>query len=71
VTDIGDDEGYGICFDQASVSDIVYSIGRALELYKKPAEMDKVRRKMMSIDNGWEASAKSYLDLYYFLNGKA
>ena len=71
VTDIGDKDGYGICFDQASVHDIVYSIGRALELYKKTTEMDRIRKTMMSIDNGWEASAKSYLDLYYFLNGKA
>lgn len=64
VIDIGEENGYGICFNNASVEDIVYSIGRALELYKEKIKLKEVRKIMMLINNSWETSASKYIDLY-------
>lgn len=64
VKDYGDEGGYGICFNNASVEDIVYSIGRALELYKDKATFAQIRKTMMQINNSWETSAQKYIDLY-------
>lgn len=65
VKDFGDWQGYGIRFDQASVGDIVYSLGRAMDLYySKPELFQWMRSYMMVIDHSWEVSAQSYIDLY-------
>lgn len=64
VIDYGEDNGYGICFNNASVEDIVYSIGRGIELYSNKKKLAEVRKKMMQINNSWEASAQKYIDLY-------
>ncbi len=65
VTDMGDWEGFGIRFDQASVSDISYSVGRAIDLYQnKPDLYTWMREHMMTIDHSWDGSAQQYIDLY-------
>jgi len=64
VIDFGEEDGYGICFSQASVADIVQSIRRALELYKNKKKLREVRKRMMEIDNSWEESAGKYIELY-------
>lgn len=65
VKDFGEQGGYGIRFNQASVGDIVYSIHRAVELYYDyPESMRIIRQRMMAIDNSWEKSAAHYLSLY-------
>jgi len=64
VIDIGEEGGYGICFNYATVDDIVYSIGRSLDLYADKVKMDEVRQRMMEINNSWENSAGRYIDLY-------
>jgi starch synthase len=64
VIDFGDKNGFGICFNHASVEDIVYSIGRALELYQSSDKVNSLRKKMMTINHSWERSAKDYIDLY-------
>lgn len=63
VTDIGDG-GFGICHDQASVWDINYSIGRAIELYKDTKTFRKIQKQIMKIDHSWTKSAQEYIDLY-------
>ncbi len=63
VIDIGDG-GFGICHDQASVEDVVYSIGRAVEYYKDQKEFKRIRKKCMQIDHSWDKSANEYLSLY-------
>ncbi|CAM1372663.1 glycogen synthase [Tenacibaculum xiamenense] len=63
VIDIGDG-GFGICHDQASVWDICYSIGRAIELFKDQKSFRKIQKQIMKIDNSWDKSAKEYVDLY-------
>jgi starch synthase len=64
VIDIGDEGGYGICFNHASVEDIVYSIHRALELYDDKKKMDEIRKRMMQVNSSWETSAEKYIELY-------
>ncbi len=64
VIDFGNDDGFGICFNQATVDDIVLSIGRALDLYNDNHKVNQIRKKMISINNSWESSAKDYIHLY-------
>ncbi|MBC7872372.1 MAG: glycogen/starch synthase, partial [Ferruginibacter sp.] len=65
VTDMGDWQGFGIRFDQASVGDITYSVGRAIDLYtNKPDLYSWMRGHMMTIDHSWDSSAQEYIDLY-------
>ncbi|MEO8769006.1 MAG: glycogen/starch synthase [Ferruginibacter sp.] len=64
VIDYGDEGGYGIRFNNASVKDIVYSINRGIELYANTKKLAEVRKRMMLINNSWESSAEKYIDLY-------
>ncbi|HUM97710.1 MAG TPA: glycogen synthase [Chitinophagaceae bacterium] len=68
VTDMGTGQGTGIRFDQASVGDITYSVGRALDLYNnKPDLYTWMRSHMMTIDHSWDNAAQQYIDLYQSL----
>jgi len=68
VIDFGEPEGFGIRFDQASVWDITYSVGRAIDLYNnKKEQFDSMRKYMMGIDHSWEKSAGEYISLYQSL----
>ena len=64
VKDFGEKEGFGICFNNATVGDITYSIHRAVELYKDQKKIDNIRNQIMQIDHSWENSAGQYLSLY-------
>jgi starch synthase len=64
VKDFGEPNGYGICFNEATVWDITHAIYRALEIYNQPKLLKKLVTKIMKLDNSWESSAKKYLDLY-------
>ncbi len=65
VKDFGDWQGYGIRFDQPSVGDITYSVGRAIDLYtNKPDLYQWMRSHMMTIDHSWDSSAQQYIDMY-------
>jgi len=63
VVDIGDD-GNGICHDQTSVYDVVYSIGRALDFYADSKVFKDNQKQMMEIDHSWESVASEYVSLY-------
>ncbi len=65
VTDMGDPNGFGIRFDQASVWDITYSVGRAIDLYHNKHELYSwMRGHMMTIDHSWDGAAQQYIELY-------
>jgi len=64
VVDISNEEGFGICHDNVTVSDISNAIDRSIELYKNQTEYKKIRKKIMSIDHSWNASAMEYINLY-------
>ena len=68
VIDYGDWQGFGIRFDNATVWDITYSVGRAIDLYyNKKEQMNQMISFMMNIDHSWEASAQQYISLYQSL----
>ncbi len=64
VSDIGEPNGYGICFNGATVGDITQGIYRATELYGDQMQFDAVRRQVMEKDFSWDISAQQYIDLY-------
>ena len=65
VRDFGDWQGYGIRFNNASVEDVTYSVGRAIDLYNNKKDLFTwMRSYMMHIDNSWDASAAEYITLY-------
>jgi len=66
VTDIGDN-GNGICHDQASITDICYSIQRAVKLYKDKRNLKKIRKIGMNIDHSWERVCQQYIEMYHLI----
>jgi starch synthase len=64
VVDMGEPNGYGIRFNNASVDDLVYSIHRGVSVYKDQVHLEKMRKTMMQIDNSWEATVQKYINLY-------
>ncbi len=64
VKDVGEEDGYGIRFNNAIVGDITHAIWRSIQLYQDPLVMEGLRRKMMRLDFSWETSMQQYLDLY-------
>ena len=68
VKDFGEYQGFGIRFEQASVWDITYSVGRAIDLYyHKKKLLSWMQQYMMGIDHSWDNSAKEYVELYISL----
>ena len=70
VIDFGEPNGFGICFNHASVWDITYSIHRAVELYDDKEKMTELVDQIMQIDHSWEKSAEQYIDLYNSIQPK-
>ena len=64
VKDFGEEGGFGICFNTASVGDITYSVHRSLELYAEKEKMNNIIKHIMQIDHSWEKSAEIYINLY-------
>lgn len=67
VVDFGDEGGYGIRFNYATVNDILHSINRAVEVFGDVEKLTTMRIKMMNIDNSWENAVDNYLNLYQSL----
>ncbi len=68
VTDMGEWQGWGIRFMQASVGDIMHAISRAVGLYYDDKKtLSRMRKHMMEIDNSWEKSVQQYLNIYLSL----
>lgn len=64
VVDMGDPDGFGIRFNHASVSDVDYSIGRAISVYQDNVHMEKMRKYMMQVDHSWESTVDQYTRVY-------
>ncbi|MEO9004274.1 MAG: glycosyltransferase, partial [Ginsengibacter sp.] len=64
VKDYGEEGGFGVCFDTASVGDITNAIHRSLLLYQDQEKLDKIIKQIMQIDHSWEKSAEIYINLY-------
>jgi starch synthase len=64
VKDFGEEGGFGICFNEASVGDICHSVHRAVQLFEDKKKMNEIRSHIMQIDHSWEKSAEIYINLY-------
>jgi len=64
VVDMGDFEGFGIRFNNASIGDIDYSINRGVEVFKDKTKMEWMRKHMMQIDHSWEKTVDEYKRIY-------
>jgi starch synthase len=65
-----DDQGFGICHDEASAKDVCDAIDRGVALYENREKLKKIRKKCMMIDHSWDKSAEEYLTLYKSLTKK-
>lgn len=64
VIDLGEENGFGICHNDTSVADVVYSIGRAVTHFKDQKKFKEIQKTMMQIEHSWEKSAQMYVSLY-------
>ncbi len=64
VVDMGDSNGFGIKFNHASINDITYSIGRAIEVFHNSDQLNSMRKTMMQIDHSWEQTVSDYTLVY-------
>ena len=64
VKDMGEWEGFGILFNNATVDDIAHSVYRAIEVYKNKTQMEWMRKYMMQIDHSWESVVEAYTSVY-------
>ncbi|RFU64729.1 glycogen synthase GlgA [Peribacillus glennii] len=59
------DEGFGFSFTNYNAHDMLYTIEKAVWLYRfQPKKWQKLVEKAMELDYSWEASAKEYKTLY-------
>ena len=64
VVDMGEPNGFGIRFLHATEDDIVYSIERAISVYKDKSQMKKMITQCMQIDHSWDAVVRGYKNVY-------
>jgi starch synthase len=64
VVDMGEPDGFGIRFLHATESDIVYSVERAISVFKDKVQMKKMITQCMQIDHSWESVVKEYKNVY-------
>jgi starch synthase len=70
VKDIGEPNGFGICFDTDNVGDITHGVYRALQLYQQKETMKKIKQQIMQLNYSWGASADQYLHIYQSLKNE-
>ena len=70
IIDFEDKNGNGICHDQASITDICYSIQRAVNLYNDKKCFNKIRKYGMKIDHSWESVSQEYIKMYNLISNK-
>jgi starch synthase len=64
VVDMGDEGGYGIRFTHANETDIVDSIGRAIEVFDNKKHLLWMRERMMQMNHSWEQTVQLYTNVY-------
>jgi starch synthase len=64
VIDFGEEGGYGISYNDASVEDICEAVSRALVLFDNTKRLQALRKTMMELDFSWYRSATEYINLY-------
>ncbi len=65
------DEGTGFSFANYNAHEMLYTIERAVELYKDRPAWERMMKRAMKVDFSWAASAKEYAALYHKVLGDA
>lgn len=63
-------EGNGIVFAYPSSDDVYNAVKRATELYRDRRKFFDIRKRAMTEDFSWNASAKSWIELYNHMNNE-
>jgi len=58
------DSANGFLFDRPTAGALQWAIERALGLFRRPTQWQKLQHHAMTLDYGWKPAALSYLDLY-------
>lgn len=61
---LGDGTASGFMFDGMTAENLVFTIQRAVELYRSPRKWKALRKNCMAKDFSWKASAEIYLEVY-------
>jgi len=69
LVDTIEDGGTGFLFQDASVEGLLGACRRAFEVFRRPAELARMRRRAMSRTFSWARSAEQYRELYGHLLG--
>jgi starch synthase len=64
VKDISLGEGSGIKFKEFNLESAIHALHRSLELFQDEDQIAEIRKRVMSINFSWNASAKEYIKLY-------
>jgi starch synthase len=64
VKDMGEWEGFGIRFNNASIGDIVYSIGRAIDAFNNKTHFNWMIKHSMQINHSWQNTVAAYDAVY-------
>lgn len=56
--------GTGIRIKNYSSIELINAVDRAINIYKDPLKLSRLRKKIMKLDFSWSSSAKKYLELY-------
>lgn len=64
VIDMGDEQGNGICFSDATVTSLSHALARAKELYADRPRFQSLRQNALSSLVSWEQAVPSYEGLY-------
>ncbi len=57
-------DGLGFTFKTYNPGDMLDAVKRASDFYRQKDKFEYLRRKIMSVDNGWNKRAAQYIDLY-------
>ncbi|PWN07618.1 glycogen synthase [Rhodohalobacter mucosus] len=64
VTDLNEENGYGLVFDDFDVEQAFNTVKRGVEFFQEKQFFNSIRRYIMGLDFSWEKAAENYTDLY-------
>ncbi len=64
VIDIGEEDGYGLVFENFNLEEAVNAVERGVELFEKKRLFNSKQRQIMNLDFSWDKAAKNYIKMY-------
>lgn len=57
-------EGNGFCFNDYNAHAFLFTVKKALQVYRQPGKWNRLAEEARGADFGWENSARAYLEMY-------